>query len=204
MAGWRIEGQYMESCNCTFLCPCIGSNLTARPSEGDCKAAIALRIDKGEKDGVKLEGLSFIVLLHSPGAMAEGNMTVGLIVDQRASEAQVKAIADIATGAAGGPMAALGPLVGKVAGVEKRPIRFEKDGMHFRVTAGELIDQSIEGVPGPARPGEPIYLDNTCHPVNSRLALAKATRSKFDAFGIRWNDSSGTRNGHFAPFAWSA
>ncbi|HZS66715.1 MAG TPA: DUF1326 domain-containing protein [Burkholderiales bacterium] len=204
MAGWRIEGQYMESCNCTFLCPCIGSNLTARPSEGDCKAAIAMRIDKGEKDGVKLEGLSFIVLLHSPGAMAEGNMTVGLIVDQRASEAQVKAIADIATGAAGGPMAALGPLVGKVAGVEKRPIRFEKDGMHFRVTAGELIDQSIEGVPGPARPGEPIYLDNTCHPVNSRLALAKATRSKFDAFGIRWNDSSGTRNGHFAPFAWSA
>jgi hypothetical protein len=204
MAGWRIEGQYMESCNCTFLCPCIGSNLTARPSEGDCKAAIAMRIEKGEKDGIKLEGLSFIVLLHSPGAMAEGNMTVGLIVDQRASEAQVKAIADIATGAAGGPMAALGPLVGKVAGVETRPIRFEKDGMHFRVTAGELIDQSIEGVPGPARPGEPIYLDNTCHPVNSRLALAKATRSRFDAFGIRWNDSSGTRNGHFAPFAWSA
>ena len=204
MAGWRIEGQYMESCNCTFVCPCIGSNLTARPSEGDCKAAIAMRIDKGEKDGVKLEGLCFIVLLRSPGAMAEGNMTVGLIVDQRASDAQVKAIADIATGAAGGPMAALAPLVGTVAGVEKRPIRFEKDGMHFRVTAGELIDQSIEGVPGPARPGEPIYLDNTCHPVNSRLALAKATRSKFDAFGIRWNDSSGTRNGHFAPFAWSA
>lgn len=204
MAGWRIEGQYMESCNCTYLCPCIGSNLTARPSEGDCKAAVALRIDRGEKDGVKLNGLSFIVMLHSPAAMAEGNMTVGLIVDERASEAQVKAIADIATGAAGGPMAALAPLVGKVAGVEKRPIRFEQDGMKFRVTAGELVDQSIEGVAGPARPGEPIYLDNTCHPVNARLALAKATRSKFDVFGMRWNDSSGKRNGHFAPFAWSA
>lgn len=204
MAGWRIEGQYMESCNCTYLCPCIGSNLTARPSEGDCKAAIAMRIDRGEKDGVKLNGLSFIVMLHSPAAMAEGNMTVGLIVDQRASEAQVKAIADIATGAAGGPMAALAPLVGKVAGVEKRPIRFESDGMKFRVTAGELVDQSIEGVPGPARAGEPIYIDNTCHPVNARLALAKATSSKFDVFGMRWNDSSGKRNGHFAPFAWSA
>jgi hypothetical protein len=163
-----------------------------------------LRIDKGQKDGVKLDGVTFIVLLHSPGAMAQGNMTVGLIVDERASDAQVKAIADIATGAAGGPMAALAPLVGKVAGVEKRPIRFEKDGMKFSVKAGELIDQAIEGVPGPARPGEPIYLDNTGHPVNARLALAKATRSKFDAFGIRWNDSSGTRNGHFAPFAWSA
>jgi hypothetical protein len=203
MAGWRIEGQYMETCNCTFLCPCIGSNLTARPSEGDCKAAIAMRIDKGHKDDVKLDGLSFIVLMHSPKAMAEGDITVGLIVDQHASDKQVEAISAIATGAAGGPMAALGPLVGKVAGVEKRPIRFEVDGMKFTVKAGELIDQALEGVPGPARPGEPIYLDNTCHPVNSKLALAKATRSKFDAFGIRWDDSSGTRNGHFAPFAWA-
>jgi hypothetical protein len=204
MAKWRIEGQYMETCNCTFLCPCIGSNLTARPTEGDCKAAITMRIDKGEKDGVKLDGISFIVFLYSPKAMAEGNMTVGLIVDERASDAQVKAIADIATGTVGGPMAALAPLVGKVAGVEKRPIRFEQNGMKVSVSAGELVDQAIEGVPGPARPGEPIYLDNTCHPVNSRLALAKATKSKFDAFGIRWNDTSGTRNGHFAPFAWSA
>jgi hypothetical protein len=135
--------------------------------------------------------------------MAEGNITVGLIVDDRASDKQVEAIGAIATGAAGGPMAALGPLVGKVAGVEKRPIRFEADGMKFAVKAGELIDQALEGVPGPARPGEPIYLDNTCHPVSSKLALAKATRSKFNAFGIRWDDTSGTRNGHFAPFAWA-
>jgi hypothetical protein len=135
--------------------------------------------------------------------MAEGNITVGLIIDERASDKQTDAISAIATGAAGGPMAALGPLVGKVAGVEKRPIRFEADGMKIAVKAGELIDQALEGVPGPARPGEPIYLDNTCHPVSSKLALAKATRSNFNAFGIRWQDSSGTRNGHFAPFAWA-
>ena len=203
MAGWRIEGQYMETCNCTFVCPCIGSNLTARPSEGDCKAAIAMRIDKGEKDGVKLDGVAFIVLMHSPKAMAEGNITVGLIIDERAGGKQAEAIQAIATGAAGGPMAALGPLVGKMAGVEKRPIRFQQDGMKFAVTAGDRIDQALVGVPGPARPGEPIYLDNTCHPVNSKLALAKATRSRVNAFGIRWDDVSGTRNGHFAPFAWT-
>jgi hypothetical protein len=203
MAGWRVEGQYMETCNCTFLCPCIGSNLTARPTEGDCKAALAMRIDKGEKDGVKLDGLSFIVLMHSPKAMAEGNITVGLIIDERATDKQAEAISAIATGAAGGPMAALGPLVGRVAGVEKRPISFQVDGLKRTVKAGELIDQACEGVPGPARPGEPIYLDNTCHPVNPRLALAKASRSSMHAFGINWDDSSGTRNGHFAPFAWA-
>jgi hypothetical protein len=203
MAGWRVEGQYMETCNCTYLCPCIGSNLTAQPTEGDCKAAIAMRIDKGEKDGVKLDGLSFIVLMHSPKAMAEGNITVGLIIDERATDKQAEAISAIATGAAGGPMAALGPLVGRVAGVEKRPITFDVDALKRTVKAGELIDQACEGVPGPARAGEPIYLDNTCHPVNPRLALAKATRSSMHAFGIDWDDSSGTRNGHFAPFAWT-
>lgn len=202
MAAWRIEGQYMETCNCNYLCPCGPSHLTARPTEGDCRAAIAMRIDKGEKDGVKLDGLAFIVVMHAPKAMAEGNITVGLIVDERASDKQVEAISAIATGAAGGPMAALGPLVGRVAGVEKRPIRFEVDGMKFAVKAGELIDQACEGVAGAVRTNEPLYLDNTAHPVNTRLALAKATRSIFNAFGIKWNDTSGKRNGHFAPFAW--
>jgi hypothetical protein len=105
MAGWRVEGQYMETCNCTYLCPCISSNLVAQPTEGDCKVAVAMRIDKGEKDGVKLDGLSFIVLMHSPKAMAEGNITVGLIIDERATDKQAEAISAIATGAAGGPMA---------------------------------------------------------------------------------------------------
>jgi hypothetical protein len=203
MANWRIDGQYFETCNCKFICPCISSNLTANPTESDCKAAITMRIDRGQKDGVTLDGLSFIVLLHAPKAMIEGNMTVGLIIDERATDEQVAAIGAIASGSAGGPMAALAPLVGRMAGIEKRPIRIEQSGMQYAVTAGELIDQSLEGVPSLTRPGEPIYIDNTCHPVNSKLALAKAQRSKFHAFGVDWDDASGTRNGHFAPFTWS-
>ena len=203
MSTWQITGQYMETCNCAFLCPCITSNLTARPTEGDCKAAITMHIDKGAKDGVKLDGLSFIVMMHSPGAMGEGNITVGLIVDDTASDQQLEAISAIATGAAGGPMAALGPLVGRIAGVERRPILFEADGLNRTVRAGELVDQACEGVASASAPGQAICIDNTAHPVNSRLSLAKATRSRFHVFGIDWDDTSGTRNGHFAPFAWA-
>jgi len=203
MASWRIRGEYMETCNCTLLCPCITSNLAAVPTEGDCKAALALRIDQGDKDGVTLDGLTFIVVMHAPGAMGAGNMTVGLIVDDGASDAQVDAIAAIATGAAGGPMAALGPLVGRVAGIERRSIRFEVEGLKRTVNAGELIDQACEGLPSAVAPGEAIAIDRTLHPVNSRLSLARALRSRFSVFGIDWNDSTGTRNGHFAPFAWS-
>jgi hypothetical protein len=204
MASWNIKGQYMETCSCTLLCPCIWSNLAARPTEGACEAAVAMRIDQGEKDGVKLDGVSFVVMLHSPGPMGQGNMTVGLIVDEAADERQVDAVRTIATGEAGGPMAALAPLVGKVAGIERRPIRFTQQGLNFSLTAGELLDQACEGLESAVRPGEAIGIDNVAHPVNSRLSLAKATRSKFHAFGIDWEDMTGTRNGHFAPFAWQA
>lgn len=203
MSTWQITGQYMETCNCAFLCPCIISNLAARPTEGECKAAVALRIDKGEKDGVKLDGLSFVVMMHSPGAMGEGNLTVGLIVDDTANDQQVEAITAIATGASGGPMAALAPLVGKMAGIERRPIRFELDGLNRSLSAGELVEQACEGVASAADPDQAICIDNTAHPVNSRLSLAKAKRSSFHAFGIDWEDATGTRNGHFAPFAWA-
>jgi hypothetical protein len=204
MATWQISGEYMETCNCTFLCPCMPSNMQAPPTEGDCQAAIGMRIDKGEKDGIKLDGMSFIVMLHSPGIMAEGNITVGLIVDERASDKQLEAISAIATGAAGGPMAGLAPLVGKIAGVERRSIRFELDGLTRTVTAGDLVDQACEGVPSASVPGAAVGIDNSAHPVNSRLSLAKATRSIFKVFGMDWKDTSGTRNGHFSPFAWSA
>lgn len=204
MASWKIAGQYMETCNCAFLCPCITSNLTAVPTEGDCKAAVALQIDKGAMNGVSLSGMRFVLLLHAPGVMAAGNITAGLIVDEGASEEQAQALLKIATGAAGGPMAGLAPLIGKFAGVEKRPISFERDGLNYSVKAGKLVVQSLQGVASVSAPGEALVIDNGAHPVNKRLSLAKATHSAFHAFGIDWDDSSGTRNGHFAPFSWAA
>ena len=203
MSQWQIRGEYMETCNCALLCPCITSNLAATPTEGDCKAAVAMRIDQGAKDGIVLDGLKFVVMMQSTGPMGAGNMTVGLIIDDQATDAQVAAVTEIASGAAGGPMAALAPLVGKFAGVERRPIEFVSEGLKRVVRAGELLDQACEGLPSLVTPGEALAVDNVAHPVSKRLSLAKAVRSLFNVFGIRWDDATGTRNGHFAPFAWS-
>lgn len=198
---WQISGQYMETCSCTFLCPCITSNLAATPTEGNCQAALGLHVDKGSKDGVSLDGLDLIVLLESQGPMGAGNMTVGLIVDDGASQEQADAIAEIASGKAGGPMAMLAPLVGRFAGVERAPVTITQNGNTWSARAGELIDETCEAMTN--MDGVPLYLDNASHPMSSRLGLAKATRSRFDAFGIRWDDDTGTRNGHFSPFSWS-
>jgi hypothetical protein len=204
MSNWQIEGQYFETCNCDFLCPCISSNLAARPTEGDCKVALAFKVDHGSKDGVSLDGVSFIVVMYAPGPMGDGNITVGLIIDDAASSEQADAIAAIASGQAGGPMAALAPLVGNVAGIERRPVRIQRQGMQYSVSAGELVTQSCEGVPSPVHEGEPLYIDNTLHPSNARLALAKANAASIHAFGIDFDNNSGSKNGHFAPFSWAA
>jgi hypothetical protein len=201
---WQLTGEYFEACNCDLLCPCIWSNLTARPTTGECKVALAFHIDSGRFDGAALDGLNFVVVMHSPGAMADGNMTAGLIVDERASAAQQQALGAIVSGQAGGPLAGLAPLIGNFAGIEVRPIRFEKRGMSYSVTVPGLVDQAIEGLPSAANAAEPIAIDNTAHPVNTRLALAKVGRAHLHAFGVDWDDTTGRANGHFAPFAWQA
>jgi hypothetical protein len=135
--------------------------------------------------------------------MIDGDWTVGVILDERASAQQREALTAIASGQGGGPMAALGPLVGRFAGAEAKPIRIEKNGMRRSVSIPGMLDIAIEGVAG-ANQTEPIYLDNVGHPAATRLALAKASRGHMHGFGIDWDDTSGRNNGHFAPFAWSS
>ena len=136
--------------------------------------------------------------------MGKGNWSVGVIVDDRASAEQREAITAIASGSAGGPIAALSGLVGKFLGVESATIRFERDGAKWSVTAAGLVDMAAEGVMGlnPAAT-EPLHLENTGHPAADRFALAHALKSHVDALGLRWHDTSGRNNGQYAPFKWS-
>ena len=135
--------------------------------------------------------------------MGKGNWSVGLVIDERASAAQRDAITAIASGAAGGPMAPLSGLIGQFLGAEQAPIRIEQDGKKFTVTAGKLVDMAGEGAMGiDPNATEPMYLENTGHPVSSRLALAHASKSHVHAPGLTWDDASGKNNGHFAPFNW--
>jgi hypothetical protein len=203
VAKWQVSGDYFEACSCDSVCPCPTSGLAARPTKGSCDAGLVFHVDRGQYDGTRLDGLSFAVLLHTPGPMIQGNWTVGVVVDERASPAQREALAAIASGQGGGPIAALAPLVGRVGGVEAKPITIQRDGLRRSVSIPGILDIAVEGIPG-ARQDEPIYLDNVGHPAASRLALAKATRSHMHAFGIDWDETSGRNNGHFAPFSWSS
>jgi hypothetical protein len=63
---------------------------------------------------------------------------------------------------------------------------------------------AIEGVASRNRSGEPFYIDNTAHPANRRLALARASKTEVQGFGLALSLAGKGNNGHFAPFAWGA
>ena len=202
MANWKVDGEYFETCNCDFLCPCIPANLAGRPTHQHCDFAMVFHVDKGHHGETNLDGLTFVAIGHSPDVMGLGNMSVGLLVDERASQTQRDALVAIGSGQAGGPMAALGPLITKFLGVEFKPIHFEKSGMTRSVSIPDALDEAVAGMPSASKPGEPLYIENTAHPANARLALATATRSHLHVFGMNWDQTDGKNNGHFAPFSW--
>lgn len=200
---WMASGQYYETCSCDYVCPCILEQMSVEPSRGTCTFAMAFQIEKGKFDNQTLDGLGFIVLGQTPEAMIKGNWSVGLVIDDRATPEQRDAIAAIASGSAGGPMAGLAGLIGKFLGVESAPVKFGRDGASWSVTAAKLVDMAAQpsmGINPTAT--EPLKLSNTGHPASDTVALAHALKSHVDALGLSWNDASGKNNGQYAPFSW--
>jgi hypothetical protein len=199
---WQVSGDYFETCSCDYLCPCIFTNMTATPTQTSCTVAMVFHIDQGKYGNVALDDLNFVVAARSPGAMADGNWAVGLVLDERANAEQQQAMTAIASGQAGGPMAGLSALIGQFLGAQAKPIKYLKNGKQRSVHIPGALEQAVAGVSSPAFPDDTIYLDKTLHPANPRLALAKATQSELSVFGLNWTDNSGKNNGHFAPFSW--
>jgi hypothetical protein len=202
---WKLSGQYYETCNCDFVCPCVPGGLAVRPTKGHVHLRDGFSIERGSYGPLSLDGLGFIVLGMTPEEMGKGNWSVGLIADARATAEQRDAIAAIASGAAGGPMAALSGLVGTFVGVESASIHFDRSGAKWSVSASPFVDMAAEAVKGlNPNSSEPLHLDHTGHPAADRFALARASKSHVHALGLAWDDVSGTNNGQYAPFSWQS
>jgi hypothetical protein len=202
---WRLSGEYMESCNCDYLCPCIYTNPQEAATQDHCIAALIFRVDQGQSGGTDLGGLCFALLIRSGKVMADGNWTFAAVVDARASDVQRRALAAIVSGDAGGtPGMIRANLVSDFRGVEYKPIDFRIEGLKRSVAIPDILSFEIEGVKSRTSTGEPMCVDNTAHPANKRLALARATELKVPGFGIGLSLTGKGNNGHFAPFAWAA
>jgi hypothetical protein len=202
---WSLRGEYMESCNCDYLCPCIYTNPQGPATHDHCVAVMVFRIDEGRAGATTLDGLKFALVIRSGKVMADGNWIFGAVVDATADAAQRQALGAIAGGDSGGPPGMIRQnLVSDFRGVEYKPIDFAMAGLTRRVAIPDVVSFEIEGVASRNRSGEPYYIDNVGHPASRRLALARAKETHVHGFGLNLDFVGRGNNGHFAPFSWAA
>ena len=91
-------------------------------------------------------------------------------------------------------------LVSDFRGVEFRDIGFTADGLRRATDIPGVLAFEIEGVPSRNRSGEPFYIDNTAHPANRRLALARARKTEVQGFGLGLSLARQGQQWTFAPF----
>jgi len=175
--------------------------LTARPTEGFCNVPLIFHVESGRYGEVALDGLNVLVILHSPGVMADGNWSAATYIDQRADDAQTDALAAIFSGAAGGPMAAFTPLISRNLGASKVPITFRIDGKTRAAEIPGILKMSVDPLPTLHPSGE--MWVNIGHPVYpDRMAMAVgASGNTFSDRGMRWDNSG--KNGLYASIRWS-
>ncbi len=92
---WRVRGPEIAMCNCAWGCPCQFNGL---PTHGDCRAAVAMRIEEGWFGETRLDGLAWAGLFAWPKAIHEGNGEALPVVDARADDAQRQALLTILSG----------------------------------------------------------------------------------------------------------
>ncbi|HEU5380179.1 MAG TPA: DUF1326 domain-containing protein [Ktedonobacteraceae bacterium] len=200
---WHITGDYFENCNCNVVCPCgMSPNppMTTRPTEGFCDDAFAFHINSGSYGSTVLDGLNAVTVVHMPGAMVEGNWSVALYLDERANEQQRLALQAIFSGAAGGPMGAMTPLISNLLGAKAVPITYRIEGKRRSVEIPDIMHMAVQPIPS-FDPNKEIWVQNA-HPFAPNVALAIGEQnSTWADYGLRWDNSG--RNGHYAIINWS-
>jgi hypothetical protein len=149
---WTVEADYLQACNCDYGCPC---EFSAPPTRGDCQGMGAWTINRGRYGDLSLDGLAFGFAAHWPKAIHEGNGTVCLFFDEKASPQQRDALMKIASGQAGGlPFEILAGTFSKILEPQYVPFQFRLDGKNSSVKIGNAVSVALEPIKNPVT-GEP-------------------------------------------------
>lgn len=132
---WKMSGTYVANCSCSLVCPCPMDGPPTGPN-GVCVGNAVFQIAQGNSGDVDLSGMSWALFVTWPSNFSAGNVKAGLVVDDRASDDQAKAIERIVSGQEGGPFAEMAPLFSEFFGTERAGITF---------SSGEAPSASVAG-----------------------------------------------------------
>lgn len=203
---WWMKGDWFDVCSCNVPCPCT---FAQAPTRNRCEGVMAYHVREGEYGSVRLERLNVIVVVAFEGnAWAKGTrISIGIFMDERASDAQRDALQKVFSGQAGGFMGMFAELVGEVRGLEFVPIRFEvaRDLAHWRAEIPGRVKAFGEALSGPTTPpGARVQLHNAPGSEvgpGQVVTWGRTVENEVEAFGRKWN-WSGQSSKHI-PFDWT-
>lgn len=150
-ADWRLEGDWIKNCTCAYGCPC---DFNAPPTHGECKGLVGMRIVRGHFEDVRLDGLTFVVVVQFPGPLHEGNGQAQPIIDERASPAQREALFKIMSGQHSAPgtlFQIFSLIVTRMHDPVFAPIAFEfdREARTARLGIPGVLDSEVEPIRNP-------------------------------------------------------
>ena len=147
MKKWFFDADYLQACNCDYGCPC---EFSAPPTPGFCHGVGVWKIDKGKYGDLSLDGTGLAFAAKWPGAIHEGNGTVCLFVDEKASSAQRDALLEIGSGKAGGlPFEILATTFSTLLEPQFVPFDVKINGLQSAARLGDNFRIALEPIKNP-------------------------------------------------------
>jgi hypothetical protein len=196
---WAIRGELFLNCSCELFCPCVVSLGKHPPTEGDCRAWMAIAIDAGHFEGEDLSGLNVGLMVDIPGRMAEGGWKVAAYVDERASDAAYDGLLQIFSGIAGGTTGLFTLLVSDIVGAEREKVEITREGNRRGLHIGRKIQGEIEMIEG-ARPDHPVMISNSKYWMGPDIIAARGLKSRVRDYGRVWD--FGGKSAEICPIDW--
>ena len=133
--------------------------------------------------------------------MTDGGWKAALYLDDRADDAQTAALGAIFSGAAGGHLANVAPLIGEVTGVRPASITFERDGTTRRLTLDDVATAEVGEIVGMDGETAPVISNPLLGAIAQPVRQARAVSVSYDdAFTF---SAEGT-NSFIAEFAYAS
>jgi hypothetical protein len=154
----------------------------------------------GRYEEVQLDDLNAALFAYAPGHMLQTKWQVALYLDERADERQREALGKIFSGQAGGPLGALGPLLGEVLAVKPAAIDYMVNGKQRSLSiaaVGDMESAATERQNG----ADASIINHPFTPVPGFPALVcRSSRLNYRDHGF--NIEISQKNGFYSPFAY--
>jgi len=188
---WSLEAEFIQACSCDYGCPC---EFSAPPTRGFCEGTGGYHIIKGNFGDLSLDGLHLAFAANWPKAIHEGNGTLVLFIDEKASPEQRKALLTICSGQAGGlPFEILAATMSKVLDPIFTAIEFNFNGRESSLRIGDSMRITTEPIKNPVtREPESVRVDHATGFIfkTAEAVSAKECHVSVPGLSFAWPDKA--------------